>query len=192
MIVLGKKSKLMGQPIQDWSMLLAIIMSKFMLNFGMLNMPKIKILLVIEIFFLPISVESHWLLFFLWQFPPLLMQAIPHRPAPEHHHPCQSHCRRGGTTMSDGALYTEDVVAQVGVEKTAGCQKNTPVDSVDIERIVKLSHCKVFIATEAYLVRISDFVSTQGQFCCPTHLYLVYRRAEATAHVGQRPTRAQK
>jgi len=51
MIVLGKKSKLMGQPIQDWSMLLAIIMSKFMLNFGMLNMPKIKILLVIEIFF---------------------------------------------------------------------------------------------------------------------------------------------
>ena len=64
MIVLGKKSKLMGQPIQDWSMLLAIIMSKFMLNFGMLNMPRIKILLVIEIFFLPISVESHWLLFF--------------------------------------------------------------------------------------------------------------------------------
>ena len=51
MIVLGKKSKLMGRPIQDGSMLLAILMSKFMLKFGMLNMPKIKILLVIEIFF---------------------------------------------------------------------------------------------------------------------------------------------
>lgn len=65
MVVLGKNSKLMGQPIKDGSMFLAILMSINMLNFGMLNMPKIKILLVTEIFFLPISVESHWLLFFV-------------------------------------------------------------------------------------------------------------------------------
>ena len=81
--------------------------------------------------------------------------------------------------MSHGALYTEDVVAQVGVEKTAGCRKNQPidsvdsVDSVDIEQIAKLSHRQVFVATESYFVRTSDFVSRQGQFCCPTHLYLV-------------------
>ena len=78
--------------------------------------------------------------------------------------------------MSHGALYTEDVVAQVGVEKTAGCRKNQAVDSVDsvdIEQIVKLSHRQVFIASESYFVRSSDFVSRQGQFCCPTHLYLV-------------------
>ena len=42
MIVLGKKVNSWDKPIQDGSMLLAILMSKFMLNFGMLNMPKIK------------------------------------------------------------------------------------------------------------------------------------------------------